>query len=239
MLGEASHAEGQPQYAIRPLRTLPEGDRCALVERLYGPDQRFARAFYRYWREVIGQSEQEAQTSTAAELAQYADAILKNPNDPYVHCVSLDRDGQHDPIGIFAFRPLEEHSQGQILESHLRFTGQRARYDGRLAIAHAVALLDEHATRMAFNHILLSIAQKSLSGAFSFVFFYTSDDRLIALYRRYGMEFPSDLRFPHSAHIVGVYEPARPENLTRMRTVAQRCGVELELFDHVSVRSAP
>ncbi len=239
MLGEASHAERQPQYAIRPLRTLTGTDRCALVERLYGPDQRFARAFHRYWREVIGQSEQEAETSTAAELAQYADAILKNPNDPCVHCVSLDRDGQYDPIGIFAFRPLEEHPQGQILERHLRLTGQRARYDGRLAIAHAVALLDEHATRMAFNRILLSIAHKSLSGTFSFVFFYTSDDRLIPLYRRYGMEFPPDLRFPHSAHIVGVYEPARPENLTRMRTVAQRCGVELELFDHVSVRSAP
>jgi hypothetical protein len=239
MLGEASHAEGQPQYAIRPLRTLTGADRCALVERLYRSDQRFARAFYTYWHEVIGQPAQEAQTSTAAELAQYADAILKNPNDPHVHCVSLDRDGQHDPIGIFAFRPLEEHSQGQILESHLRFTGQRARYDGRLAIAHAVALLDEHATRMAFNHILLAIAHKSLSGGFSFVFFYTSDDRLVPLYRRYGMEFPPDLRFPHTAHVVGVYEPARPENVTRMCLVAQRCGAEFERFEHLSVRSAP
>jgi hypothetical protein len=232
-------ASGRPQYSTRPLRTLAPADRCALVQRLYAPDQRFARAFYRYWRDVLGQPEEEARASTAAELAQCADAILTNLSDACVHCVGVDRDGEYDPIGIFSFRPLEEHPQGLILESHLRCSGKRARYEGRLAMAHAVALLDEHATRSAFDRILLSIAHESLSGAFSFVFFYTSDDRLVPLYRRYGMEFPPDLHFPHSAHVVGVYEPARPDNLARMRIVAQRRGVECELATQVSVRHAP
>ena len=224
---ELSQARESPHYVVRPLSTLARADARALVRRLYAPDQRFARAFYRYWRDVVGQSVDEAQASTAEELAQNANAILADLSDPHIHAVGLEDGTGYHAIGMFSFRPLDQHAQGRVLSQYLDSTGLRGRYPGRLAIAHAVALIDEQATRAALETILLSIAVRSLSDGFSFVFFYTSDDRLVPLYRHFGMDFPRDLRFPHSAHTVGVYDVGRPANDARMRTVAQRLGVEL------------
>jgi hypothetical protein len=95
-------------------------------------------------------------------------------------------------------------------------------------MAHAVSVLDEYANRGALETILFSIAKKSIIGKFSFVFFFVSDSRLVRLYRRFGMEFPDDLRFPHSKHVVGIYEPTALRNLERMRATAKRLGVALE-----------
>ena len=96
-------------------------------------------------------------------------------------------------------------------------------------MAHAVALLDEYSRRGALERILLSIARKALDGGFSFVFFFSSDDRLKSLYRRFGMVFPPDLRFPDTAHLVGVYDPANPRNLERMRRIGGHLGLDPEL----------
>jgi hypothetical protein len=214
-------------YLEYPLCALPREVATALIARLYAPDQRFARAFYRYWREVLGQSEEEASRSTAAELVESMEALQGNLADPCVHTIGIDHGQDYEPIGIFAFRPLHEHTQGRMLRDAMRSGPLETRYCGRSAIAHAVALLDEHAARAAFDNILLSIARKALTGGFAFVFFYTSDDRLEFLYRRYGMDFPPDLRLPHSAHLVGVYDPTRPANLERMRRTADRLGIDL------------
>ena len=225
---QRSHRRARPDLTERPLASLPRADATSLVRRLYAPDQRFARAFYRYWHTIIGQPEHVARDSTATELAQSADALLDNLDDSCVHTIGVEHAGGYEPIGMFAFRPLGDHAQGRILEQHVADTGLAARYPGPLAIGHAVAILDDHATREALETILLSIARKALAGGFAFVFFYTSDERLVPLYRHFGMDFPPDLHFPHSAHVVGVYEPARPINLRRMRIVAHRLGVPLE-----------
>jgi hypothetical protein len=199
---------------------------AALIEQLHAPDQRFARAFYRYWREVLGQSAAEAQRSTYAELDEAAQALLRNLDDPHVHTIGVETRRRYEPFGIFAFRDLEEHTRGRILARHLQRSHLDARYPGRLGIGHAVALLDEHATRRALQSVLLSIARKALAGRFSFVFFFSSDTRLARLYRRFGMEFPPDVCFPDSAHLVGVYEAAAPRNLERVALAAEQLQVE-------------
>jgi hypothetical protein len=211
-------------YRERPLCSLSRASATALVDRLHAPDQRFARAFYRYWHEQLGHSAEEAARRTAAELDQAAQGLLDDFGDPRVHTIGFEREARYEPFGIFAFRDLQEHARGAVLARQILYS--RVRYPGRIGIGHSVALLDAEATREALTWVLLSIAQKALAGAYSFVFFFSSDLRLAGLYRRFGMEFPADLRFPDSAHLVGVFDVKAPANLARVARASERFGIE-------------
>src|SRR5262245_26264790 len=73
------------RYTEMPLQRLPPATARRLIAQLYAPEQRFARCFHRYWREVMGQSEAEAAASTRDELAASAAAI--DPRDSMLHTI--------------------------------------------------------------------------------------------------------------------------------------------------------
>jgi hypothetical protein len=213
-------------FTERPLRSLGRTEASALIHSLYSPEQRFGRAFYRYWVEVAGQSPEQALISTASELAESARALADRLDDPHVFALVTEGQCGAEAIGLFALRPLSEHPFGQriaVLIGKNPLTGFPAPY----GIAHSVAVRDDHAGLSALQAILASIARKSIARGYGTVFFYSSDRRLARLYARFGMTFPPELAAVGTGHLVGVYEPTRPDNMRRLRDYDRRQRAEL------------
>ena len=205
------------RYAYKPLAHLGEDRGARLVNHLYAEGARFSRAFYYYWRTVLELDEAEARRRTAEELRSSANTILSHLDDSAMFAVGLVDGGGFQPIGLFGLRPLLAHAEGAALEQAIA-----DRYPRPYGICHALGLLDEFASLDALRATLLIVAEKSLAGGYGCLFFYTSDHRLRAIYRRFGMEFPPALAMPRSLHLVGMYDPRDPGNLARMRAVAKR-----------------
>jgi hypothetical protein len=209
----------------RPLASLPAPDAERFIRALFAPEQRFARAFHHYWRIVLKQNASTARLNTSIELVQTASKLLANLDDPDLFTVGFEGAG-YDPIGIFGYRELRAHAFGEKIANVVAAGPLAARCRGTLGIAHCVGILDAHAGLEILKTMFLSIARKAASAGHDQLFFFTSDHRLEALYRRFGMEFPAELAVPDSKHLVGMFDLSRCEN--RIRVSQLECALERE-----------
>lgn len=209
----------------RSLASLPKPQAEHFIRALFAPDQRFARAFHHYWRVVLKQNEPTATLNTRIELARAADKLIAELGDPAIHVIcSGDR-----PIGIFGYRDLRTHSFGNKIADVIATSSLAATCTGPLGIAHAVGILDAYGGLDVLKQIFASIARKATAAGHQQLFFFTSDHRLEGLYRRFGMEFPSELAVPDSKHLVGMFDLARCENRIRVSQLEHSLEATTEL----------
>jgi hypothetical protein len=216
-------------YQEHPLRSLPPDQAAAFVSKIYRKNERMYRAMFWYWRVRVGMEEEAAAEKARAELHAAEAMVLGGFNDPNYYTIGTKSEAQasYEPAGLFSLRDLTAHPQGRVLAEVISSCALRNVYRGRLAIAHSVAVLDRQGGRTALSTIFLSIALKALDADCSHVLFFTSDHRLHGIYQRFGMEFPPQLAFPDTHHLVGSYDPRAPGNLQRMREGARVLGQPL------------
>ncbi|HVK74905.1 MAG TPA: hypothetical protein VM734_16365 [Kofleriaceae bacterium] len=202
-----------------PLCRLPRATARRLITQLYAPDQRFARCFVRYWRDVMGQPADDAARSTAAELEASAATLLANLDDPHVHTIGVTHDLGYEPVGMYAVRPLASHPVGRELDAVLG-PGRERR-----GLCHAVAIRDDHAGLRALRTVFVNIARRAVEADLDVLYFYSSDHRLADVYRHFGMEFPDSLALPRSHHLVGRYQVHRADNRARVANTAAQLGL--------------
>lgn len=210
-------------YQSMPLSQLPTEDAIAFCKQLYAPEERFAQGFYRYHRDIIGLPEKEAWDATIEELNEYVDRLINNLDDPRNRTVGFDQHGYYTPVGLYGFRALSEHFTGQKLIQTLNDTGLIQHYPGNLAIAHSFSALSGYRNRAFMKYVFLLIALEALENDFQHIFFFMSDYRLGPIYKRYGLEFPPNLTFPDSKHLVGCYR-LTPEHLEDIRSTLEQFG---------------
>lgn len=207
MMTQSLETNQELVYHTVPLMQLPQGQAFALIDKLCEPQERFYKAFYRYWADVLHQPEPEAHESTRKEVQEYVDLLkTAHPTDPYFHSVGFLGDEGYTPVGLYGFRPLEAHSHGpkffEIFERHAEL---KQKYQGNLAMAHAFSVLDGHRNRLMLRYAFVLIAQEALKKDINHIFFFMSDYKLERVYKRYGLEFPENLRFSDTKHSVGSY----------------------------------
>lgn len=209
------------RYHHLPLRRLHLEIARRLIAELHAPDQRFARCFHRYWREELGQSDEEAAQSTRAELDASAAALAADLNDPCVHTIGVQNERSYEPVGLYAVRPLSAHPIGRQLDASLG----PGPLGERRGFCHSLGVRDDHAGLLALRTIFVHIARLAFSAGFDVLYFYSSDARLAGIYRHFGMDFPDGLRVPGSRHLVGRYLVHRADNLARVAHTAERVGI--------------
>jgi hypothetical protein len=193
-------------YMTVPLSQLPKDEAVALIYRLFNREERFARSFYRYWAEVLNQPEEEAWKNTEEELQGYIDSLTTNLSDPYYHTIGSVENGHYEPVGLFGFRDLELHPTGAKLMQAIGHNPELAtRYQGKLAIAHAMSMLDGHRHLQMLRYAFLLIGLEAMQRDIQHIFFFMSDHRLGRVYTRFGLDFPPSLRLPDTQHLVGSY----------------------------------
>ena len=87
------------------------------------------------------------------------------------------------------------------------------RYKGGLAVAHTLSMLDGHRNRVLLRYAFYLIAKEALDTHKQHIFFFASDHRLERVYKRFGLDFPPNLKLPDSQHLVGSYTLS-PEHIT-------------------------
>jgi hypothetical protein len=215
------------KYKTVPFKDLPKKEAFELVDKLCHPEERFFKAFNRYWRDVLKQPEAQAYQSTVDEVQSYIDLLKEtHATDPYYHTIGFLIEDQYVPVGIYGFRPLMEHMHGQrymdIMERHPEL---KAKYQGNLSIAHAFCMLDGHRNRLILKYAFVLIALEAVKKNIDHIFFFLSDIRLERVYKRFGLEFPGNLKFNDTQHALGsytiagrhdlVYETAKQLNLAQ------------------------
>lgn len=209
------------RYTEMPLHRLPRATAARLVDQLTAPEQRFARCFQRYWREVMGLSEADADAATRDELAAAA-AMLRAgiaAADPCFMTLGVTHDLGYEPVGIYAVRPLRGHPVGMRLDDAL---GVSAEHRG---LVHAVAIRDDHAGLTALRTAFVGVARRAVELELDVLYFYSSDHRLAGVYKHFGMDFPPGLALPGSGHLVGRYQMYRPDNRRRVAQTAEALGL--------------
>lgn len=202
-----------------PLCRLPRATALRLVDQLTAPEQRFARCFHRYWREVMGMSEADAARATADELGAAAGMLRAGLADPHFMTLGVTHDLGYEPVGIYAVRPLGAHPVGARLDAVL---GAGREHRG---LVHAVAIRDDHAGLTALRSAFVGIARRAVELELDVLYFYSSDHRLAGVYRHFGMEFPDGLALPGSGHLVGRYQLRRADNRARVQLTALALGL--------------
>ena len=193
-------------YKTVPLCKLPREEALTLIKRLFSIEERFARSFYRYWREVLNQPEEQAWESTRQEVQEYIDQLSNNLEDPYYHTIGCVEDGVYTPVGLYGFRDLDKHPTGSKLRQSLDANPELdEKYQGNLAIAHAMSMLDGHRHIQMLRYAFLLIGLEALARGIKHIFFFMSDYRLERVYTRFGLDFPSNLKLPDTKHLVGCY----------------------------------
>jgi hypothetical protein len=89
---------------------------------------------------------------------------------------------------------------------------RQARFPGPHGLVHALAVADR-AALPALEGVLAAIARRSLARMYGTIFFCDGDRGLL---RALGVELPADLAAAGLAPVVGVYQPARADNLARL-----------------------
>ena len=193
-------------YKTVPLCKLPREEALILIKRLFSIEERFARSFYRYWHEVMKQPEEQAWESTRQEVQDYIDQLSNNLEDPYYHTIGCVEEGVYVPVGLYGFRDLEKHPIGPKLQQSLDSNPELTeKYQGNLAIAHAMSMLDGHRHIQMLRYAFLLIGLEALERDIKHIFFFMSDYRLERVYTRFGLDFPSNLKLPDTKHLVGCY----------------------------------
>ena len=208
--------EGQPLIRRR-LNQVPEETGFELIHRLYSPDERFAEGFYRYKVDILKHPEKLAWDNTLEELSRYIDELKMNYHqDDCVHTVGMMQGEEYLPVGIFCMRPLHEHTRGNEILSAMAELGALERYPGSKAMVHTFSLLKDYRNLTMLKYIFVSIALDAIQQKVDHIFFFMSDYRLKNIYRRYGLEFPLDLKFRDSQHVVGCF-PINEVNIERIQ----------------------
>lgn len=215
-----------PRYTEMPFCRLPRATALRLVDQLTAPDQRFARCFHRYWREVQHLPEADAARATADELRAAADMLRAGLADPHFMTLGVTHDLGYEPVGIYAVRALAAHPVGARLAAALdadRFTADGGRE--RRGLCHAVAIRDDHAGLTALRSAFVGVARRAVELELDVLYFYSSDHRLAGVYKHFGMEFPDGLAIPGSNHLVGRYQVHRADNRARVAQTAEALGL--------------
>jgi hypothetical protein len=207
------------RYTEMPFHRLPRATALRLVDQLTAPDQRFARCFHRYWREVMHLSEAEATQATADELGGAADMLRAGMADPHFMTIGVTHDLGYEPVGIYAVRALRAHPVGARLDAALGVGRERR------GLCHAVAIRDDHAGLTALRSAFVGVARRAVELELDVLFFYSSDHRLAGVYRHFGMDFPEGLAIPGSHHLVGRYQVHRADNRARVAQTAEALGI--------------
>lgn len=205
-------------FIERPLATLPTDHAERFVRAMFAPGQRFARA-YQYWFSTVqGHNEPTAKLETRVELRTASERLLENLADPEIHTVGFQKvaanwqdagsAAAYQPIGLFGYRVLTDHSFGVEIAERIATTSLRERCTGPVGIAHCVGILDEHGSLDVLKTIFLSLAHKAQAAGHDQLFFFTPDHRLRGLYVKFGMEFPDELQLPTRKHLVGMFDLA-------------------------------
>jgi hypothetical protein len=192
-------------YQAVALSQLPKEQAVEFCQGLYSPEERFAKGFYRYWKDVLNMTDEEALAATHRELETYTQGMLDNLDDPYFQTIGFNQQGTYIPVSIYSLRPLESHATGSKLLQGLQESGHIKHYPGNLAIAHSFSTLSGYRTRFLMKYAFTLIAIEALAKNYNYIFFFMSDHRLGPIYQRYGLEFPPELKIPDSQHLVGYY----------------------------------
>ncbi len=216
----------QPRYTEMPLCRLPRATATTLIDQLFSADQRFARCFHRYWRDVMGMSDAAAARATHDELVTSSAVLRADLADPFVHTIGVTHDRGYEPVGIYAVRPLTSHAVGRRLDATLPDLprsewGARA----RRGLVHAVAIRDDHAGLAALRSAFVGVARRASEQELDVLYFYSSDHRLAGVYKHFGMDFPEGLGLPGSRHLVGRYQVHRIDNRERVAFTAAQLGL--------------
>jgi hypothetical protein len=228
------------RYTEMPFCRLPRATALRLVDQLTAPDQRFARCFHRYWREVLHLSEDDATRATADELRAAAELLRAGLGDPHFTTLGVTHDlGRfaaegietarvrslgYEPVGIYAVRALTAHPVGARLDAALGPARERR------GLCHAVAIRDDHAGLTALRSAFIGVARRAVELDLDVLYFYSSDHRLAGVYKHFGMDFPDGLALPGSNHLVGRYQVHRADNRARVAQTAEALGmVELRV----------
>ncbi|MGE0201105.1 MAG: hypothetical protein AB7P76_09065 [Candidatus Melainabacteria bacterium] len=202
-------AMGGEHFCRKPLAGLPAPQACDLIDKLFSPDERFAKAFFKYWSDVLKHPENLAWKNTIEELETYATALKNNLADPYVYSVGYLTDEQEPesyvPVGIYAFRPLEDHQRGPEIIHVLDQMPSSEQYEGRRSMMHTFSLLKDYRNLHMLKYIFVTVGFEALRQGYQHIFFFMSDYRLKSVYKRYGLEFPENLKFEDTHHTIGVY----------------------------------
>ncbi len=211
-------------YKTVPLCELPQDEALALCRKLYSPNERFAQGFYRYRLDTLHMPEAQAWQETLDELEKNIQRLTENLHDPKVETIGFNQQGQYVPVGLYAFRPLQEHPTGKKLIQNLEEKNLMHFYPGSLAIAHSFSALNGYRSRFLMKYAFALIALKALQGNVSTIFFFMSDHRLGPIYKRFGLEFPEHLEIPGSKHLVGCYT-FTDEKIAQVYSVAEHFGI--------------
>jgi hypothetical protein len=207
------------RYTEMPFCRLPRATALRLVDQLTASDQRFARCFHRYWREVMHMSEAEATQATADELNGAAAMLRAGLADPHFMTIGVTHDLGYEPVGIYAVRALSAHPVGARLDAALGMGRERR------GLCHAVAIRDDHAGLTALRSAFVGVARRAVELELVVLYFYSSDHRLAGVYKHFGMDFPEGLAIPGSSHLVGRYQVHRADNRARVAQTAEALGI--------------
>lgn len=217
------------RYQTVPLSKLCKTTAAKFCKQLYSPEERFAQGFYRYHHQILNIPEEEAWQHTLNELQSYVSSLIQDLDDPHYHTIGFYQHGEYAPIGLYGFRSLEEHPIGHKLLQNMTETGLINEYPGKLGIAHSYSALNGYRNRVLMKFAFLMIALQALAQQYQYIFFFMSDHRLGPIYKRFGLEFPAELTFPDSKHLVGCYS-ITPEHLLDIQEVARQFGYEVPIL---------
>jgi hypothetical protein len=213
-------------YMTLPLCELPEAEAVELIHNLFSEEERFFKGFFLYWHEVLNQPYEEALESTRKEVQGYIDTLTTNLSDPRYFTLGHVEEGIYKPVGLFGFRLLEEHPIGpELLKTIEHEPDLKSQYQGRLAVAHAMSMLDGHRHRKMLAYSFALIGLKAIEMEMQHIFFFASDHRLKRIYSRFGLEFPANLKLPNTKHMVGSYS-LTPQNIEAVYETARRVTEE-------------
>ncbi len=120
-------------------------------------------------------------------------------------------------VGRFALRGLHDHGAGRRLVAAIGGPRQ-TRFLGPLGLVDALTLPDD--TDLAqVQGVFAAVARRSLARLYGTVFFCTEDRRVAGVLRALGVDLPADLAATGIAPVIGAYQPARPDNLARLRSL--------------------
>ncbi len=208
-------------FAQKPLSKLPQAEATQLIDALYSPDERFAEGFYKYRVDVLEHPEELAWHNTLEELEHYKTRLKANlADDGMMTLGEISSEGHYYPVGMVGFRPLAEHPRGQELLQVLNMLTPAQRYAGNKGMVHSFSLLKKFRSLEMLKYVFLTIALRALQANMAHVFFFFSDYRLKSVYQRYGLDFPDDLKFPSSQHVIGCYSLTEA-NRNRMATALE------------------
>jgi hypothetical protein len=138
---------------------------------------------------------------------------LPDPRDPDRVAVVL---GDVE-VGRFALRGLLDHGAGRKLAAAIGGPRQ-ARFPGPHGIVHDVTIACDRELAHV-EAVFAAIARRSLARLYGAVFFCGGDLRQLGVLRALGVELPAELAATDLAPVIGVFEPARVENLARLRAL--------------------